>query len=183
MCGRFTLQTPFSVLMKYFAFESNLQLALRYNIAPTQDVLTVRLVEQKRQPAIVCWGLMPFWANDPKIGNRLINARSEEAAKKPSFRAAMKTRRCLIPAASFFEWEKIGKAKRPYYFTSADDNPFAFAGLWERWSKGDGEPIESCTILTTAANELVKPYHDRMPVILSPGDYDAWLDPATTDGA
>ena len=93
----------------------------------------------------------------------------------------MKTRRCLIPADGFFEWKKVGKAKQPYYFTAADDKPFAFAGLWERWSKGEGEPIESCTILTTAANELVKPFHDRMPVILPPIDYDAWLDPATTD--
>jgi putative SOS response-associated peptidase YedK len=118
------------------------------------------------------WGLIPSWATDPKIGNRMIIARSEEAAGKPSFRSAMRHRRWLIPADGFFEWKKVGKAKQPYYFTLASNEPFAFAGLWERWSKG-GEPIQSCTILTTSANELVKPYHDRMPVSLSTGDYDA----------
>ena len=180
MCGRFTLRTPASVLVRQFAVDAGLQLPLRYNIAPTQQVPVVRAVDGARQLAMTKWGLIPSWADDPKIGYSLINARSETAATKPSFRAAIKSRRCLIPADGFFEWKKDGKKKLPIYFRRQDDQPFAFAGLWERWSKG-AEPVESCTILTTSANELVRPFHDRMPVILSPNDYNAWLDPQTTD--
>jgi putative SOS response-associated peptidase YedK len=182
MCGRFTLRTPASVLVRQFALGAGLQLPLRYNIAPTQQVPVVRAVEGGRQLAMMKWGLIPSWADDPKIGYSLINARSETAATKPSFRAAMKSRRCLIPADGFFEWKKEGKKKLPIYFRRQDDQPFAFAGLWERWSKA-GDPVESCTILTTSANELVQPYHVRMPVILSQRDYTAWLDPQTTDAA
>ena len=182
MCGRFTLRTPASVLVRQFALGTELQLPLRYNIAPTQQVPVVRAVDGARQLAMMKWGLIPSWADDPKIGYSLINARSETAATKPSFRAAMKSRRCLIPADGFFEWQREGKKKLPIYLRRLDDKPFAFAGLWERWSRG-AEPVESCTILTTSANALVRPFHDRMPVILSPNDYNAWLDPKTTDAA
>jgi putative SOS response-associated peptidase YedK len=180
MCGRFTLRTSAAVLVRQFGVDAPLQLALRYNIAPTQQVLVVRLAEQGRELVLMRWGLIPSWAGDLKIGASLINARAETAAEKPAFRSAMKRRRCLIPADGFYEWRKAGKTKQPIYIRRADDQPFAFAGLWERWSK-QGEPIESCTILTTAANDLLRPLHDRMPVILSPNDYGVWLDRQSTE--
>lgn len=123
------------------------------------------------------WGLIPSWAKDPSIGNRIINARSETVAEKPSFRAAFKRRRCLIPANGFYEWKKIGKKKQPYYVRRKDGEPFAFAGLWEPWEGEDGTVIESCTILTTEPNADIRPLHNRMPVILDPSDYDQWLNP------
>ena len=121
------------------------------------------------------WGLVPRWAKDPGIGNKLINARSETVTEKPSFRGAFARRRVLVPADGFFEWSRRGDRKRPFYFHMRDGEPFAIAGLWERW-EGEGGPLETCTLLTTEANELLAPYHDRMPVILGPGDYEAWLD-------
>ena len=148
MCGRFTLRKPSNVLIQHFLIDAGLIKGQRYNVSPTQDVLTIRSVDGKRQPAMMRWGLIPSWADDPKIGYRMINARSEEAATKASFRGPMKSRRCLIAADGFYEWAKVGKAKQPYHFTLASGEPFAFAGLWERWSKGKGEPIESCTIIT-----------------------------------
>jgi putative SOS response-associated peptidase YedK len=158
-----------------------LQLPLRYNIAPTQEVPIVRQTDGQRRLSLARWGLIPSWADDPKIGNRMINARSEEIAAKPAFRGAIKSRRCLIPADGFFEWRKEGSRKQPYYIRLRDERPFAFAGLWERWNKSDGPPIESCTILTTTANDTLKPLHDRRPVILSPNDYGVWLDAGVTD--
>jgi putative SOS response-associated peptidase YedK len=125
---------------------------------------------------VVRWGLIPSWADDASIGNRLINARAETAAEKPSFRSAFKHRRCLIPTSGFYEWQKVGTKKQPHYIRRPDEVPFAFAGLWERWEKG-GEPIESCTILTTEANGMMRPIHDRMPVILGPEAWGQWLDP------
>jgi putative SOS response-associated peptidase YedK len=122
------------------------------------------------------WGLVPPWAEDQKIGNRLINARAETAAGKPSFRAAFKRRRCLVPADGFYEWQKVGRAKQPYYIRLKDGAPFAFAGLWEHWQGADGEIIESCTLLTTEANDLMRPIHERMPVMLKPEDFGRWLD-------
>lgn len=150
---------------------------LRYNVAPTQEIPVIRADADRRQLTMMRWGLVPSWADDPKIGSRLINARSEDAASKPSFQSALKQRRCLIPADGFYEWEKIGKARQPHWFRMRDERPFAFAGLWESWPKMN-PPLESATILTTRANELVGKYHDRMPVILSPNDYAVWLDPA-----
>jgi putative SOS response-associated peptidase YedK len=180
MCGRFTIRVPHTLLLKHFAIgHTDLQLAMRYNVAPTQQIPVVRF-NNGRELTTMRWGLVPSWADDPKIGYKMINARSEEAAKKPSFRSAMKKQRCLIPADGFFEWQKVGKAKQPHWFHRADGEPFAFAGLWERWSKGDA-PMETCTILTTRPNELVAPYHDRMPVILSPADYNKWMDPTNND--
>jgi len=140
-----------------------------------RDTLQRRLVKVK-------WGLIPFWAKDTSIGNRLINARAESAATKPAFRSAFKTRRCLVPADGFYEWKKgKGHQKQPYFIRNADESPFAFAGLWESWTAPEGETIESCTILTTDANDLTRPIHDRMPVILHPKDYELWLDPEVKD--
>ena len=128
------------------------------------------------------WGLVPSWAEDEKIGARLLNARSESVATKPAFRAAFRRRRCLVPADGFYEWEKIGRKKQPFFISMKDGRPFAFAGLWETWHKED-EALQSFTILTTDANDLMRPLHDRMPVILQPGDYDAWLNPQLEDPA
>lgn len=174
MCGRFTLRTPLSVLIRQFeiALQADLQLPLRFNVAPVQDVPVVRQTETGRELTAMRWGLLPSWTKDPKQAPLLINARSETLAEKPAFRAAFKSRRCLIPADGFFEWKALGGKKQPYYFQLQGGGPFAFAGLWERW-----QAIESCTIITTDANELSREFHDRMPAILSPNDYAAWLDP------
>lgn len=173
MCGRFTLRTPLSVLIGQFQIilGTEIQLPLRFNVAPTQDIPVVRSTDGGRELTLMRWGLIPSWSKEANSGPLLINARSETAADKPAFRSAFKSRRCLIPADGFFEWKKVGKAKQPYYFQLADEKPFAFAGLWEKWTE-----IESCTILTTAANEMVASLHDRMPVVLSPNDYAGWLD-------
>ncbi len=148
----------------------------RYNIAPTQSVAAIRLRDGRRQLSFLHWGLIPSWANDASIGNRLINARADAVADKPSFRSAFKKSRCLVVADGFYEWKKAGKAKRPFYIRLKDEQPFAFAGLAEHWHRGD-QVIESCTIITTEPNELMADIHDRMPVILSPKEYDLWLDP------
>ena len=153
-----------------------------YNIAPTQQVPVVRYNSQRgaRELVMMRWGLIPSWADDPAIGNRMINARSETLATKPAFREAYKARRCLVVADGFFEWQRHAHRKQPYYITRADGEPIGFAGLWERWRRGD-ETIESCTIVTTDANELVRPLHDRMPVIVDRDDYRTWLDPDERD--
>ena len=180
MCGRFVLMTPGRDLAERFGLEEIPDLEPRYNIAPTQVVVIIRVDRDTLQKRLarVKWGLIPFWAKETSIGNRLINARGESAAEKPAFRAAFKTRRCLVPADGFYEWEKRkGGQKQPYLVSNSDGSPFAFAGLWESWTGPEGEIIESCTILTTDANDLTRPIHDRMPVILKPEDYDLWLDP------
>ncbi len=179
MCGRFVLMTVGSALAEHFHVAEEPDLEPRYNIAPTQLVVIVRSEEGggRRELRLVKWGLIPFWAKDPKIASRLINARSESVAEKPAFRSAFKNRPCLVPADGFYEWKKAEGKKQPYYFGLADGKPLAFAGLWERWKAPEGDVIESCTILTTEANELLQPIHDRMPVILKPEDYDLWLDP------
>lgn len=182
MCGRFTLRAPASAVAEQFGLLELPPFTQRFNIAPTQPVPVVRLTpgdaEPQRQLVWLRWGLIPSWADDPAIGNRLINARAETAADKPAFRAAMRRRRCLVVADGFYEWQKIGKRKQPYFMHLRDDRPFAFAGLWEAWEGADHSAIESCTLLTTDANAVVRPIHDRMPVILRPEDYDRWLDPA-----
>jgi putative SOS response-associated peptidase YedK len=149
----------------------------RYNIAPTQEVTAVRAAGAGRELVNLRWGLIPSWAKDKSIGYKLINARADTVAGKPSFRSAFKNRRCLIPADGFFEWKKLGAKKQPSFVTLRDGGPFAFAGLWERWHGSDGD-IQSCSSVTTDANELMRPLHDRMPVILDPSDYAAWLDQA-----
>jgi len=149
----------------------------RYNIAPPQDEVAIRVDEGQRRMVLLNWGLIPFWAKDRKIGYKTINARAETAHKTPSFRAAFRSRRCLIPASGYFEWDKKAATKQPYFIHRADDNPIAFAGLWEHWEdQGGNEVVESCTILTTNAAEPVAQLHDRMPVILEPEDFDLWLD-------
>jgi putative SOS response-associated peptidase YedK len=151
-----------------------------YNIAPTQTVPTVRLnPEERRELAPLRWGLIPSWSKDAKIAYRTINARAETVATAPAFRAAFKRRRCLVPASGFYEWKKLDDGKQPYFIGLRDGAPFAFAGLWERWDKGEA-PVETFTIITGEPNSLVAPIYDRMPVILDPDDYDAWLTAADT---
>jgi putative SOS response-associated peptidase YedK len=175
MCGRFAQRSPARKITKKFKVEDVPPLAERYNVAPTQAVLAVREASGEREAALLKWGLVPRWAKDPAIGNKLINARSETVTEKPSFREAFTRRRCLVPVDGFFEWARRGDRKRPFYFHMSDGEPFAIAGLWERW-EGEGGMLETCTLLTTRANELLAPYHDRMPVIVRPEDYDLWLD-------
>jgi putative SOS response-associated peptidase YedK len=199
MCGRFTLRTPLSVLISHFDLDvgADRQLLLfgpRYNIAPTQEILAIRTDPQngRRLPAMLRWGLVPSWAKELASGPPMINARGETLAEKPAFRTAFRSRRCLIPADGFYEWRKPpdgGRGKKqPFYIHRPDHAPFAFAGLWETWKAKPAadEPalvIESCTIVTTAANNTLNELHDRMPVILAPGDYAAWLDPTRQDTA
>lgn len=181
MCGRFTLRSSPKAIADEFGLFDVPDLSARYNVAPSQSVVVVRQQEAKgRELALLKWGLIPSWADDPAIGNRMINARSETAASKPSFRRAFRSRRCLVVADGFYEWQKTDGKKQPIYIRLKNDHPFGFAGLWERWEKGD-QPIESCTILTTDANDLMKPIHDRMPVIIPKGQYDLWLDPGCQD--
>ena len=176
MCGRFTLRTPAKELSKFFGVAVP-QLRLRYNIAPSQEIAAIRYGESgQREFAWLKWGLVPSWSKEPKTSYSTVNARAETVAQKPTFRNAFEKRRCLILADGFYEWQKTDGTKQPIYIHMQDDEPFAFAGLWERWHKDDQE-IESCTIIVTDANELMEPFHDRMPVILSPDDYDLWLDP------
>jgi len=184
MCGRFTLTAPADVLQQFFPLFDLPDVEPRYNIAPTQMVITLRHLPQAARPEFerLRWGLVPPWADDIKIGYRMINARSETAADKPAFRSAFRQRRCLILADGFYEWQKNDGRKQPWYIHRADGKPFAFAGLWERWDKGE-QPLQSCTILTTDSNELMRPLHERMPVILEAADYDSWLDPARHEGA
>jgi putative SOS response-associated peptidase YedK len=179
MCGRYTLASPTERLAEEFGVDaSSIELAPNYNVAPTQTVAAVLEEGGQRRLEVLRWGLIPPWADDPGIGSRMINARSETAPGKPSFRRAFRERRCLIPADGFYEWQRTNGAKQPYYIHMEDGRPFAFAGLWESWSKGEGE-IRTCTILTTGANALVGEVHDRMPVILAHDAYDVWLDPAS----
>lgn len=186
MCGRFALLSPGETLLATFEVETTpldlAQLGPRYNVAPTQPVLAVRTAGPHAQKELTFfrWGLVPSWAQDLKMGARMINARSETVAEKPAFRAAFKRRRCLIPADGFYEWQKQNGRKQPMFIHLTDQRPFAFAGLWETWQSPDGGELETCTILTTTPNELMEPIHNRMPVILSPEDYDEWLHPGTS---
>jgi putative SOS response-associated peptidase YedK len=184
MCGRFLLLTSRDEVAQLFSLDPAdvPELFPRYNVAPTQPVPAVRLDDGHRAFAELKWGLIPSWAKDAKIANALINARAETVAEKPAFRSPFKARRCLIPASGFYEWAVEGKHKQPYHFHLKDGRPFAFAGLWERWHGEDGAPVETCTIITSEANELVRPVHERMPAILSPGDFAAWLHPKTPAG-
>jgi putative SOS response-associated peptidase YedK len=176
MCGRYTLSTPAGRLAEEFQLDDGaVDLTPSYNVAPTQQVAAVLEEGGKRRLEMLRWGLVPSWADDPEIGARMINARSETAPEKPSFRRAFRSKRCLIPADGFYEWKREPGGKQPYYFHMEDGRPFAFAGLWESWEK-DGVLL-SCAILTTRANSVLEGIHDRMPVILPSGAYDAWLDP------
>ena len=183
MCGRYTLSTPVEKLAGEFDISGPLpDLPPSYNVAPSQEVAAIVAGGGgERRLELLRWGLIPAWADDSSIGSRMINARSETAAEKPSFRKAFKERRCLIPADGFYEWQKTNGGKQPYHLKMRDGRLFAFAGLWESW-KGDEEgEIRSCTIMTTDANDLVGEVHHRMPVILPPETYDLWLDPAVRE--
>ena len=182
MCGRFSLNKTGEDLDDDFLLRSTPPVMPRYNVAPSQPIATVVATSENPEPHFdfLLWGLIPSWAKDPAIGSRMINARAETVVEKPSFRAAFKRRRCLILADGFYEWETISgrKTKQPHYIFLNDHAPFAFAGLWEHWSDPtSGSELQTCTILTTAPNELMEPIHNRMPVILAPEDYAAWLDP------
>src|SRR5258708_19895394 len=186
MCGRYRLTAKERYFRDHFGLDEDPPWTPRWNIAPTQQVPIVRQdrKEPKRSFALVRWGLIPYWAKDPSIGFKTINAMSETAAEKPAFRDGMRRGCCLIPGDGFYEWQKVGpKEKQPYNFGMIDDSVFAFAGLWERWQDPSGQFVETGTILTTKPNALVANVHDRMPVILRPEDFDLWLDPGLTDPA
>lgn len=211
MCGRFALTSPTDELAGYFNVLVKTQLSPRYNIAPTQPVACVRqTVGSAAEPSTpqgpaarelvsLRWGLIPYWAKDPAIGSRMINARSESVADKPAFKEAFRKRRCLVVADGFYEWKRLQAAKQPYFIFMEDRSPFAFAGLWERWKPGAGQldkitgpgrpevtmsadgRVESCSFLTTGPNELMETIHDRMPVIVPPEHWNTWLDPEIDD--
>jgi len=174
MCGRFVLNADGQVIQQAFDLSTTPEVQPRYNIAPTQPVAVITN-ENPKELTHHRWGLIPSWAKDPSIGSKMINARSETAHEKPSFRTALKRRRCLIPATGFYEWAKRDNVKAPYYVHVSDHALFAFAGLWEVWTGKDGEELRTCTILTTEPNDLLKNYHHRMAVILDKADYDLWL--------
>jgi putative SOS response-associated peptidase YedK len=186
MCGRFTLTTTPDEVARHFELGEVPQLAPRFNVAPGQAIATISLASDggRRVLALRRWGLIPAWAKDPRIGSRMINARFETAAEKPSFRSAFRKRRCLVPADGFYEWAaRPGAAKQPYHIALPGRRCFAIAGLWESWRDPAGASLESCTLLTTSANPKLRAVHDRMPVILDPADYAAWLDPQLGDPA
>ncbi|MBJ6723992.1 SOS response-associated peptidase [Geomesophilobacter sediminis] len=177
MCGRFALTLPPELLMELFGLASLPSVAPRYNIAPTQAVAIIRKIDGGRKLELVRWGLVPHWAKDLSIGAKLINARSETLATKASFREAFRSRRCVIPADGFYEWMTEGKKKVPWFICRKDRQPVLFAGLWDRWVGPEQMVVESCTIVTTEANQTVRPLHDRMPVILGPEQAELWLSP------
>lgn len=176
MCGRFALKTPTSELASRFKLDETVDIAPRYNISPGTEIPTIRhSPEGKRVMHLLRWGLVPHWAKDPSIGAKLSNARGETVAEKPSFRDAFKRRRCLIPADGFYEWKAEGRQKQPYFFSMKSGEPFALGGVWESWRAPDGSILRTCCLITTGPNEIMLPVHDRMPVIVSPDDYAAWL--------
>ena len=180
MCGRFTLTVnPAEVQETFSSYSFPQQFAPRFNIAPTQPVLAIPNDNQNIADFFV-WGLIPMWAKDPSIGNRMINARGETLEEKPAFRSSLKYKRCLILADGFYEWKGAEgkKVKTPFFIHMKDRKPFAFAGLWDSWNSPDGSLVKSCTIITTEPNELTGIIHNRMPVILHPRDYAKWLDPS-----
>ena len=178
MCGRFAFYSPAEATAALFGAEKAAALKPRYNIAPTQDIAAVRNTDPDggREFVLLRWGLVPFWAKDPSIGNRMINARAETVAEKPSFRAAYRRRRCVVLADGFYEWHREGSVKIPYYITLASGDPFAFAGLWENWQDRDSETsLQTATLITTSANDYLASLHHRMPVILEPDRAERWL--------
>ena len=183
MCGRYRLSRRKQIIEEYFDVTGEDDWIPRYNIAPTQPVPIIRQhpKEPGRKLTLVRWGLIPSWAKDSSGAATMINARSETAATKPAFRDALMSRRCLVPADAFYEWQRTGKSKQPFCFEVGDGELFAFAGLWDRWRAPDGSWLRSCSILTTTPNRLTATVHDRMPVILDPGNYDPWLDPGMTN--
>jgi len=183
MCGRYALTSPPDVIAERFGLAWTPDIPPHYNIAPSQMIPVVRNAEEGRELAMLKWGLIPSWAKDASIGTRLINARGETLGDKPAFRNAYRHRHCLVPADAFYEWKPISGRKQPYCIRMRDHTVFGMAGLWERWKDPDGQVVESCTIVTVDANALVGELHDRMPLILAPGDYDAWLSTETKEVA
>ncbi len=186
MCGRFVSTSPPDQIARYFSAEApEAALEPSYNVAPTNDVYAVLDDGGVRRVEPLHWGLVPMWAKDPSVGNRMINARAESLATKNAYKHAFRKRRCLIPADGFYEWAAVPgqKRKQPYFIHRADGEPLAFAGLWEVWRNPNdaGEQVHSCTIITGEPNEKVRPVHDRMPVILPPSAWDTWLDPDQHD--
>lgn len=181
MCGRYSLTASLQKLAERFEFDSDEEIfPPRYNIAPTQQVLTV-IGGETRRAGFIRWGLIPTWSKDSHPGHPIINARAETVAEKPIFRNSLKKRRCLVLADGFYEWQQVGGTKRPMRVTMRSGEPFAFAGLWSMGSDPDGNRISSCAIITTEANDLLRPIHHRMPVILSEEAEDLWLDRALDD--
>ena len=185
MCGRYSLATPVGDLQRRVGFAERPNLAPSYNVAPTRSTPVVRrrAGDEGGKLALLRWGLTPPWSEGPERGYSTINARDEMAASKPASRRAFRQRRCLVPADGFYEWQKLGARKQPYLIRLRSGEPVAFVGLWERWtSRTSQDVIESFTIIVTEANELLRPIHDRMPVILAPDDWEQWLDPECPDG-
>jgi putative SOS response-associated peptidase YedK len=176
MCGRFEIHSALEIIAKIFGIDTvSFDYQPNYNIAPGQEVLVV-VGDGKRKLALSRWGFMPSWAKELADGYKMINARAETAAEKPSFRQAFQKQRCLVVADGFYEWKKEGAAKKPYYIRLRSGRPFGFAGLYNIWKSPEGEEIRTCTIITTDSNDLIRSIHDRMPVIASPDQYDLWLD-------
>ena len=181
MCGRFALAAPKAELVTHFQLDDfegdGDDFPARYNIPPGTDIAVIRLSpDGKRVLHRLRWGLIPFWSKDPSIGAKLNNARGESVHERPSFRNAFAKRRCLIPASGFYEWKTEEKTRQPYYFSSKNSRPLALAGLWESWKAPDGAIVRTVCIITSAANELMAPVHDRMPVIIGAADWSRWLD-------
>jgi len=176
VCGRFAFYSPAEAAAALFGVSTTIQLKPRYNIAPTQDIAAIREAGSERELVMLRWGLVPFWAKDRSIGNRMINARAETVAEKPSYRAAFRHRRCVVLADGFYEWRRENDAKTPYYISLASGEPFGLAGLWENWTdKETGESLQTTTLITTEANEFMQPLHHRMPVILRSDTASDWL--------
>jgi putative SOS response-associated peptidase YedK len=176
MCGRYAITTAPEAMRSLFRYPDQPNFPPRYNVAPTQPIPVVRLIEGQRRFSLVRWGLTPSWVRDPRAFSLLINARGESVLDKPAFRAAMRYRRCLVPADGFYEWRREGERKRPYFVRLKAGGVMAFAGLWEAWSGPNGEEMETAAIVTTSANRSLQPVHDRMPVIVPPEAFDLWLD-------
>jgi putative SOS response-associated peptidase YedK len=183
MCGRYTLIASPEALRALFGYEERPNFPPRYNIAPTQPIAIVRMVEGKRRFALVRWGFLPSWAANSKTFSLLINARGETVRDKPAYQAAMKRRRCLIPADGFYEWQGKDGGKRPFYVRARSGAPLAFAGLWETWTGPNGEEVDTAVIITTRANKMLGDIHERMPVIVPPEAFDLWLNAADVDSA
>ncbi len=182
MCGRFTLHSSLKQIEETFKVEhSDVTVLPSYNVAPTQYVLTVVQRDGRNVLEAMRWGLIPFWAKDPKVGNRMINARADRVSESSSFKRPLKSQRCLVVADGFYEWRNTGGKKIPQFIHLKSKQPFGFAGLYDTWTAPDGEPLTSCTIITTDANPLVRPIHDRMPVIIPRRQHKLWLDPENHD--
>lgn len=186
MCGRYVLKREdLEALLKALGVADPRDFVSRYNIAPTTIIPAVRprLGDTRREAVGLQWGLVPWWSKDPRSGAKLANARAEGIAAKPAFREALRKRRCVVPASGFYEWQTVGRLKQPWFFQRRDEQPFLLAALWERWKSPDGVELQTCSLITTTPNDVVRPLHDRMPVILTGPAIDLWLDPAVTEPA